>query len=281
LSGVSEQHFASCEETIRKSDYDRYAAALFAPERVRPHLFALYAFNHEIAKTAETVSQPLAGQIRLQWWRDAVAELRAGNIRDHPVVRALAEAVRAHDLPQILFDQMLDAREMDLEEMPFYDMASLEAYADATSGNVMRLAARILGAGDHLDAAAREAGTAYAIAGLLRAVPYRAAGRHLTLPTAALRAAGVSAENVFAGESSAGLTAVFGKIAGAARVHLEAARALPVTRRFLPALLPAALVPLYLKALTGVGFNPFRDVVDIPIYRRQLAMLFAVMKGRL
>jgi phytoene synthase len=275
------QNFPSLEEAIRKSDYDRYAAAVFAPPNLRGHLFALYAFHYEIAKTAESVSEALAGQIRLQWWRDAIGELRARKTREHPVALALAEALRAHDLPQALFDQMIDAREWDLEEMPFQDMASLETYADATSGNVMRLAARILGAGEGLDAAAREAGIAYAIAGLLRAMPYRAAERRLVLPVATLRAAGVSPEAIFAGETSAGLAAVFAQMAEAARTHLGAAREIPMPRRFLPALLPAALVPLYLKQLTKAGFNPFRDVVDVPIYRRQLAMLGAVMTGTL
>src|SRR5712671_4300577 len=130
-SSVS-QNFESCEDIIRKSDYDRYAAAVFAPKRVRGHLCALYAFNYEIAKTGETVSEVLAGQIRLQWWRDAIAELREGKRREHPVVLALAEVLRAHDLPQNLFDQMIDARECDLDEMPFQDMTGLETYADAT-----------------------------------------------------------------------------------------------------------------------------------------------------
>ena len=275
------QNFESCEDIIRKSDYDRYAAAVFAPKRVRGHLGALYAFNYEIAKTAETVSEPLAGQIRLQWWREAIAELREGKRRDHPVVPALAEVLRAHDLPLNLFDQMIDAREWDLDEMPFQDMARLEAYADATSGNVMRLAARILGAGESLDAAAREAGIAYAIAGLLRAMPYRAANQRLALPVASLRAVGASPDDVFAGKASAGLAAVYAELAKAARTHLRAAHEIPTPRKFLPALLPAVLVPLYLKPMTKTGFNPFRDVVDIPIYRRQLAMVSAVAKGRL
>ena len=278
---MPENPFSSCEETVRGADYDRYIAALFARAGVRPHLFALYAFNHEIAKTAETVSQPMAGQIRLQWWRDAIGGLCARQTRDHPVVRALEETIREHDLPQMLFDRMIDAREMDLEEMPFPGMASLEAYADATSGNVMRVAARILGAGDGLDSVAREAGVAYAIAGLLRALPYQAAGRRLMLPAAALRAAGVSPEEIFAGKASAGLSAVFSQMAGAARAHLGAARDMPAPRRFLPALLPAVLVPLYLKPMTEAGFNPFRDIVDVPVYRRQLAMLSASVRGRL
>ena len=278
---MSEQHFASCEETVRKSDYDRYAASVFAPRSVRGDLFALYAFHYEIAKTAETVSEAPAGHIRLQWWREAIEELRAGTRREHPVVQAMAECFRTHDLPQALFDQMIDARASDLDEMPFRDMASLENYADATSGNVMRLAARVLGAGEGLDAAAREAGIAYAIAGLLRAMPYRAAERRLALPVATLRAAGASPEDVFAGKASAALTAVFAETAEAARAHLRAARAIATPRKFLPALMPAALLPLYLKALTKTGFHPFRDVVDVPVYRRQLSMLFAVMKGRL
>jgi phytoene synthase len=165
--------------------------------------------------------------------------------------------------------------------MPFQDMAGLETYADATSGNIMRLAARILGAGESLDAASRDAGIAYAIAGLLRAMPYRAANRRLALPVASLRAAGASPDDVFAGETSAGLATVYAELAEAARARLRAAHEIPTPREFLPALLPAAVVPLYLKPLTKAGFNPFRVVVDIPIYRRQLAMLGAVMKGRL
>jgi phytoene synthase len=145
----------------------------------------------------------------------------------------------------------------------------------------MRMAARILGAGERLDGAAREAGIAYAIAGLLRAMPYRAAERRLVLPVASLRAAGASPDDVFTGKASGALTAVFAEMAGASHAHLRAAREISTPRKFLPALLPAVLVPLHLKVLTKVGFNPFRDVVDIPIYRRQLAMLFAVMTGKL
>src|SRR5207245_854158 len=105
-------------------------------------------------------------------------------------------------------------------------------------------------------------GIAYAIAGLLRALPYQAAKRRLMLPTAALKAAGISSEEIFAGKASAGLTAVFRHMAETARAHLKAASEVPAPRRFLPALLPAVPAPLYLKPMTDTGFNPFRDVVD-------------------
>jgi phytoene/squalene synthetase len=116
---------------------------------------------------------------------------------------------------------------------------------------------------------------------LLRALPYRAARRHLMLPMDALRGSGLSPENIFAGEASASLTAAIARIAEAAAAHLAAARAARTPRKFLPALLPAASVPLYLGALTRPGFNPFRDSVDIPIFRRQFAMLGAILRGRL
>jgi phytoene/squalene synthetase len=265
---------------IRHADYDRYLSALFAPEPARSHLLAFYAFNHEVAKIAEMVREPLAGLIRLQWWRETVEELFHGKARHHEVVLALAEVLRAHDLPQMLFDELIDAREHDLEPQPFVDMAALETYADATSGNVMQLAARILGGGDAFDTHAREAGIAYALAGLLRALPYTAARRHFTLPRDMLAEAGLTTEDVFAGRNSAALKSVMEKIAKAAHAHLAAARALPKPGAALPALLPAALCPLYLRVLTRAGFDPFRNATDIPRFRRQLAMLGASLRGR-
>jgi phytoene synthase len=56
-------------ELVRRHDRDRYMTALFAPAARREALFALYAFNYEIARVREAVTQPTLGQIRLQWWR--------------------------------------------------------------------------------------------------------------------------------------------------------------------------------------------------------------------
>jgi phytoene synthase len=261
-------------ETLRTADYDRYLAALFAPAAARPHLLALYAFNYEVAKTAESVSQPIAGQIRLQWWREAIDEIYAGKTRAHDVAQALAGTIGAHGLPRAPFDALIDAHEYDLDEAPFADLASLEAYCDATAGNLMRLASRVLGAGDTADDAARHAGIAYALTGLLRAVPFHARARRLMLPEA-----GLNRDDVFAGEAD--LAAVFGEIAARAKGHLAALGKGRVSRRFLPALLPAAVVPGYLGVLTRHGFNPFRDVAEAPLHRRQWAMLAAMLRGRI
>jgi phytoene synthase len=275
----SEPKREEMQERVRLTDYDRFLSALLARSERRPHLMALYAFNHEIAKTAEAVSQPALGLIRLQWWREAIAEIYEGRVREHEIAQAFARTVGAHDLPRDLIEAMIEAREADLEETPFADMAAMEAYADATSGNVMRLAARILGAGEMLDEAARDAGIAYALTGLLRALPFRAARRNLVLPLTMLDEAGIPADDVFAG--SASVAPIVLRIADRALVHYRVAQAHRIPRAVLPALLPAALTPLYARVVTRAGFDPFRHATDVSGVRRQFAMLAAMCRGRI
>jgi phytoene synthase len=272
---------AWCAAEVRRVDYDRYLSALFAPGPAPSHLLALYAFNYEVAKIAETVREPMAGMIRLQWWRETVEELYEDKPRHHEVVLALADVLNAHNFPRALFNELINARECDLEPQPFANMAALEAYADATSGNIMRLAIRILGGGDAFDAHSREAGIPYALTGLLRALPFHAARRHLTLPRDILADAGLSAEDIFAGRNSAALKSVMEKIATAAHEHLTAAHALSKPGVALPALLATVLCPLYLRVMTRTGFDPFRDPTDVLAFRRQLAMLDASLRGRI
>jgi NADH dehydrogenase [ubiquinone] 1 alpha subcomplex assembly factor 6 len=270
----------SWDETVRRVDLDRYLSSLFAPAALRRELNVLYAYNHEVAKTAETVSQPIAGQIRLQWWRDRIAELYRGIAIEHPVVEALSDIITARRLPRDLFDELIDAREHDLEEAPFASIEDFEAYADATSGHVMRLAARILGASDSLDGFARDLGIAYAIAGLCRAVPYHARRRRLMLPADRLIASGVSVEEVFAGTVGERLRPLLNDMAQRAQGHLAALRGQRIPRAVLPALLPAGVVPLYLRALNRPGFDVFRDSTEVGVHRRQLAMLVAMIRRR-
>src|SRR5690348_12565266 len=97
---------------VRRQDRERYLTALFAPAGRREALLALYAFNHEVAKTREVVREPTLGQIRLQWWRDALEEIHDGRSpRRHEVVEPLAQAIRAHALPKAGFERLLVGRE--------------------------------------------------------------------------------------------------------------------------------------------------------------------------
>ena len=103
-------------DLVRNADRDRFLGALFAPEPARTDLLALLAFNHELARTRSVTREPMLARIRLEWWREAVAEAaRAGKPRAQPVVESLSETVRRCRLkPQDLI-ALIDAREEEIE----------------------------------------------------------------------------------------------------------------------------------------------------------------------
>ena len=254
--------------SVRAADPDRYFSALFAPTPARPFLFALYAFNHEAARVAETVREPMLGAIRLEWWRETAESAHAGNPRNLDVARGLAALFQSFPLPLADFEAIIAARAFDANAAQFADLAALENHVDATGGAVMRLAAKILGGDPGL---AREAALAYGLAGLLRSLGFHNARHKLYMPLDLIGAVGLTPEVFFGLTHDPRVDAVAHQLALRARDHFLNARKGPRPRAALPALLPAALVPVYLRRLGR----------DVPIHRRQMALLGAAMKKRL
>lgn len=269
-------------ELVRRYDRDRFLTALFAPADRREDLFALYAFNYEVAKTREVVSEPLLGQIRLQWWREAVAEIYAGGQRRHEVAEPLARAIERHGLPRALFDRLIDARAFDLEGAAPATLEALEDYADATGGALVELALHVLGAAEPAAlAAARQVGTAWALTGLARAVPFHARGRRRYLPVSVMEETGASEQDLFELRPTPALAEAVRQVADAARRHLAARAARPaVSRRAVPALLPATLAELYLDRLARIGHDVLGRSAEIGAPRRQLRLMHAAWRGR-
>jgi phytoene/squalene synthetase len=277
-----EASLKACEETVRRADPDRYLSALFAPSERRPLLFALYAFNHELARIGDAVREPMMGEIRLAWWREAVLEAQDGRPRAHDVARALAELFARVGPLLEPFETMIEARRFDLGGELFADLNSLVAYADATSGSLMRLASAVLLDGENVEVIAHEAGVAYGLTGILRAIPFAASRRRLYLPLDLLKPENISPDDIFAGKADRPkLRHVMSAIAAHARAHYEAARKRPIPGHALPALMPAILVPLYLRKISRAGFDPLRSPSDIANYRKQIAFLKAAMTGRI
>ncbi len=254
-----------CAQLLRRQDADRYLTALFAPSDRREALFALYAFNLEVSRARESVSEPLMGLIRLQWWRDALDEIYLGRPRAHEVIRPLAAAIRAHGLEKVLFERLIATRERDLESELPADLAALVDYAEGSSATLVQLALQVLG---EPGAAAREAGRAvgiaWALTGLLRAVPFHASRRRLYMPAALMAEAGLAPNVLFEHGPSRVLPRVVGAVAAEATVWLTRARELSpqVPRSCQPALLPATLAALYLKRLAAAGYDPFQAGVQ-------------------
>lgn len=270
-------------ETTRRHDPERYVAALFAPSAVREDLFALYAFNFEVAKTRETVSEPILGRIRLQWWRDVVAKIYArAPPPAHEVARPLAEIIQRHDLTRALIDGLLDARERDLDEDPPKTLAALETYAAETGGALTVLALEVLGrAEDHVRDAGRRVGTAWALVGLMRAMPFHAALRRVYLPADVMAETGLDPHTLIAGQGPAGLGSAVERVAERARQLLAEARSVrPMPRSALPALLPARLADHHLLRLERAGWNPFDPRVAAPDPFRAWRLTLAALRGR-
>ena len=128
---------AYCRDRVGRFDPDRAAVIAFQPAATRPALYALHAFNLEVAHLRETAGEPALGAMRLQWWRDALDEAASGRERRHAVLQPLAAAIREHGLPEDRFRRLLDARELDLDAAP---PADLPAYARETGGTLAALA---------------------------------------------------------------------------------------------------------------------------------------------
>lgn len=282
---MTQTRLSYCADQVRRQDRDRYLTALFAPAARREDLFALYAFNLEVAKTAEVVSESLIGRMRLQWWREAVAELYEDRARAHAVAQPLAAAVARHRLSRGHFERLIDAREADLDGAPPADMAALEAYADATSAGLLRLALEVLGVPPdepETEVVAGHLGIAWALAGLARAVPFHARQKRLYLPAALTAEAGLEVGDLFELRPSPALGRVVERIAARARRHLEDARArqgeLPRTAR--PVLLFATLAERHLGDLERAGFDPFDPRVQAPATGAPWRLLWASLSRR-
>ena len=270
------QAFEYCEQLVRQNDKDRFLAALFAPADRRGALHALYAFDLEIAGIGARVHEPMAGELRLQWWREVLAGARAEEARASPLAAALCQTAAREHVSRELLIGFIDAHAFDLYREPMATVADFESYARRTTGAIMQLAALALDSTENagLEAVAGHAGIATALSDALRHIARSASRRQLLLPAEVLARHGVEPDDVYSGRAAAGLLPALKDLRGLARHHLEMALrlvpAVPPAAR--AALLPLALVPLYLARMERSDYEPFATPIEVPQWRRQLRL---------
>uniref|UniRef100_UPI0037C5DDC5 squalene/phytoene synthase family protein n=1 Tax=Roseovarius salis TaxID=3376063 RepID=UPI0037C5DDC5 len=158
----------ACADLVRRGDPDRFRAVMAAPVPARTRLFPVYAFNIEVSRAPWLTEEPMIAEMRLQWWRDVLEEIREGGaVRRHEVATPLSRVIGAQDAG--LLDALVTARRWDVYREPFEDMDHFREYIDQTSGNLLLVAAR--GLGPAPEAPLRDAGYAMGLANWLRAVP--------------------------------------------------------------------------------------------------------------
>ncbi len=165
-------HFQYCAEYLRQHDYSRYIACLYLGKISRRVAFAIYAFNIEIENIARQASEPMPGEIRLQWWRDEILQRNASSAS--PIASALLEVINSHNLPLDIFERLLSARIFDLYNDCMPDRQALEAYLGETRSGLFHLLLLVEG-GEITDASYSDAcghsGVFIGTVELLKALP--------------------------------------------------------------------------------------------------------------
>ena len=251
---------AFCADLVRSHDFARYASALFVPAAERRALLALYAFNVEIFRIRDQVSQPLPGEVRMRWWTDLLAGAGHGGVEGNPVAAELLLAIRNFNLPAEPLSRLIDEHQFDLYNDPMPTLAALEGYVQETSSALFALAARVMAPPSaEIEHAARHAGFALGFVQVIDSLPRDAARRQLFLPLQFLQSQGSSMEEVFARKQTPKTRAAIDQLIGEARRHLQTAFELlhevPPTVRLV--FLPLAQVRRDLARMARADNDPF------------------------
>ena len=272
----------ACRRLARQHDFERYLATLFAPRRQRPALWILLAFNAEIARTREIVSEPAIGSIRLQWWREVLEAAAAdGPVRAHEVAAPLTAALHDGRLDAAPLEALIDGRERDLDDAPMADETALRDYAGRTGGALAEAMALAAAGGRTSDAArlsARALGTGWALTGILRAAGFHAARGRQLLPQSVLTAGGAGPRDLVERRATPGVRAAAGTVAAMARNRLAAAGRTGGPADRLLVLKPVAAA--WLNRLERGGFDPFAAPDRLPPAHLLTLMLAGRWFGR-
>lgn len=259
-----------CGEMVRKHDPDRFLLSLYEPAAHREALFALYAFNHEIAKTRELVTETQLGLIRLQWWRDALAGYyERGDVLKHQVLEPLCAAIHACQLPREALDNLIYAREFDLEDRLPATLEGMVKYAQYTNAPLIALSLRVLGESasqTDIDAAA----ATYGLTGLLRAVPAHLRQRRCYLPEDILHRHEISIYDLYDGSGIAKLCPVVEAVVreAASQAGSLTAAAPKSLRRMVK------FSQMYLAQIRRAGYDVFSSKLAAPPLLRELRLAF-------
>lgn len=265
--------YAHCEAELKAADRGTWLATLFAPAEKRPSLHAFDAFLIEIGSVREKVREPLAGELRLQWWTDAIEGEARGDERGHPVAAALIDTIRRSKLPRAALTDLIEVKREDLYDEPIATTADFDAWAERTDGAAVALRAAILAGTDTaVAAAARHAGHAAAVLSAVRTLARQNANRtEVRLPLDLLNANGIGTAEVAIRQPSAALAEVLSTLAARAEAALAALRQLRpvIPAEAAPAFLTVNFVPPTLRRLARSRFDPFARPLDLPQWRKQ------------
>jgi phytoene synthase len=285
---------ALSRDLVRRHDRPRYYAGLFSPARHRGALFALFALKVEIARIPALVSEPGLGEIRLQWWREALQRIAGGAPGETPHLAALGETIARYGLPAAPLAALIDAHRGDLYADPPATVGDLEGFFGETESALFQLACLVLAEKDgqsqaatakHTAEAAGHAGIAYGLSLRLGALARDLARGRCIMPAEILAAHGLDAKAMFGAPAPEAAANAVAGLADKAGNHLETALAaageLPAQLK--PAFLPLAVVRPMISRIRAAGRSIFAAPVavsDLTVLARMFAAAIRPPRGR-
>ncbi|KEG20037.1 phytoene/squalene synthase family protein [Bartonella bacilliformis] len=262
-----------CLNVLRATDRDRYISVLFAPKRKRRALAALYAFNAEIARIRESVSDPLIGEMRLRWWYDSIANSTVPNDENNPILSDLLETIILFNLPKEAFLQYCDARIFDLYNNSITSIHDLESYCHKTASKILQLSCQILDfdSAKNFTDACEHGGVSQALSGILRLLSLMQSRYQCYFPSDMLRALGINREELESNRiNDKQKCQMIEAMVALSRDHYlkfyEYSIILPETLK--PAFLPLAIIPLSLQTASKLGAEVFQNGINFSLLYR-------------
>lgn len=264
-------YFQHCQENIARYDRDRYLISLFASPKARPYIWALFAFNLEIAKTRETVTETQLGLIKLQWWREEITKIYNGEkAPDNAILQGLEDFIKKFSLPQDLFETLIYAREFDLQDVLPADINGMVNYADFTQTPLLKLAMYAHGENEFNADTLRTIAINYALTGLLRATPYHISRRQCFLPEQQLKVAGLeNTAHLFDRKIEGDMRAIIAVVVKQLCERIDLT--VKPDHKFLKA--PQALVKMYLAQIKRADYDVFSPSLLRPPALKELRLL--------
>ncbi len=258
-------------KTARQGDPARFEAAMFAGPDRREDLFALIALNVELSRIPESVSEPMLGEIRLQWWDDALGALfEDGREEGHEVIAALAQPIAEKRLPRDRLEALINARRLALSDQPMDSADVLDRLISQTGGALAALQIAALGGDLRAQDAAAEAGWAEGAGRLIAALP------------AMLGSGQIDEEAIRTGDAPPALSGLIRTLAETGVEKLTSARA---SRATIPRHCRAPLLSIRpqerrLKAVLTPGANIFLDDGAVSPFRERVSLFKRALTGR-
>ncbi|WP_180901409.1 phytoene/squalene synthase family protein [Martelella soudanensis] len=265
---------------LREADRDRYLAVLLSPAQHRAGLTALYLFNAELARVRERISEPLPGEVRLQYWRDVLEGGGHGESERNPLAARLLRTLETYRLPAAPLIGMSEARIFDLYDDPMGSLSDFEGYAGETASALIQLASMVLDPERAAAAstAAGHAGVAQAVAGSLLLLSRHRANGQVFIPTEILSATGLDRESFLIASDRDRVGNAIRAFAGFGRSHLEKFGAQgSIPGEIAPAYLPMATCKNILVKAEGLGENVLDISIQPPQWKRQFAMMRSLL----